>query len=405
MSYSELKTLFELLETKERVKNAIESIESDYVSIDEISSGDYFTHDESYYSHEYVMTGSGNAVHIDAACYCEGTGDYWEEKEMVTVYIYRTSYLYNRQYAENFPDWQEYRGDFYDLDALSYHNLVYVEDLEEIRDSDDVYYHESDGLFYSYKDDSCVYTRDYHNGSYKTLKFDGKSKYCIGYEIEKEDYGVLESISIDDFEEETGNLWRKEKDGSLDGDTGYELISPTFEFNIDKIFEHIECNDVLVRHINADKSTSCGGHIHLSEEGLSGEQLFDKVKGYMPLLYALYYGRVDKSYCKGKANDDLKCDNEKYQAVKIHSNRIEFRIISAVPNVSTLKWRSKLLMMMLQNPTHDVIKAYYNVDTKFTKILKQAYSDDKLVDLKERFVKFTRQFEGIDIKNNNNDKK
>jgi hypothetical protein len=135
----------------------------------------------------------------------------------------------------------------------------------------------------------------------------------------------------------------------------------------------------------------------LSENGLNGDELFEKVRGYTPLFYALYYGRVDKNYCKGKCNDDLRSDNEKYQAIKIHDNRVEFRIISAVPNVETLKWRTKLLMMILQHPTNDVIKAYYNVDTKFTKLLKQTYSDDKLSVLKDRFIKFTKQFEGLDI--------
>ena len=115
----------------------------------------------------------------------------------------------------------------------------------------------------------------------------------------------------------------------------------------------------------------------------------------------MYYGRVDQNYCKGKSNRDLAYENEKYQAIKIHHDRIEFRIISAVPSVATLKWRTKLLMMILKNPTDDIIRAYYNVDTKFTKLLKQTYSDEKLLVLKERFVKFTMQFEGLDIKDNN----
>jgi hypothetical protein len=136
----------------------------------------------------------------------------------------------------------------------------------------------------------------------------------------------------------------------------------------------------------------------LSEEGLSGNELFEKIKGYTPLFYALYYGRVDKNYCRGKKNDDLQNENEKYQAIKIHHDRVEFRIISAVPSVNTLKWRSKLLMMAIQNPTDDVIKAYYNVDTKFTKLLQQVYSNDKLQDLKHRFINYTQQFEGLDIK-------
>jgi hypothetical protein len=193
-------------------------------------------------------------------------------------------------------------------------------------------------------------------------------------------------------------LWRKERDGSLDDNAGYELISPTFEFDIDKIFEYIESNNVLLDHINAKYSTSCGGHINLSEKDLSGEQLFDKIKGYTPLLYALYHGRVDKNYCKGKNNQDLKYENDKYQAIKIHNNRVEFRIISAVPNVTTLKWRCKLIMMILQHPTDDVIKAYYNVDTKFTKLLSQVYSPEKLIELKEIFIKFTKQFENLNIK-------
>ena len=212
----------------------------------------------------------------------------------------------------------------------------------------------------------------------------------------------MESINIQDFEEKTEYKWRKERDGSLCDESGYELISPAFELNIDKIFEHIESNEILVNHINATISPRCGGHIHLSERGVSGEQLFEKIKGYTPLFYALYYGRVNKQYCKGKNNEDLRNENEKYQAIKIHHDRVEFRIISAVPNVNTLKWRTKLLMMILQNQTDDIIRAYYNVDTKFTKLLKQTYSDDKLLILKQRFIDFTIQFEGLDI--NNKDK-
>ena len=55
------------------------------------------------------------------------------------------------------------------------------------------------------------------------------------------------------------------------------------------------------------------------------------------------------------------------------------------------------MMMILKNPTNDVIKAYFNVDTKFTKLLKETYSDDKLLELKQRFINFTREFENINI--------
>lgn len=400
MGFTDLKVLYEVFNSdREKIEIAIKSIDNDYATIEELSAGQCFRCGSYYYSEDnYVINANGYVLERDEAYWCDGNDEYYEEEDMVTVYQHRSNSLYSRQYAENCSDWHEYGSCFYDNDALSYHDLVYVEDVGEIWNDCDAYYHEDDGCYYSYREERAEYTRGYHDGSYKSMDFDGKSKYKIGYEIEKEDEEVLQSININDFEDETNGYWRKERDGSLNDDCGYELISPTFEFNIDKIFEHIEGNSTLVEHINAEISTRCGGHIHLSEKGLSGEQLFEKVKGYTPLFYALYYGRVDKTYCKGKANVDLQNENEKYQAIKIHSDRIEFRIISAAPNVKTLKWRTKLLMMILQNPTHDIIKAYYNVDTKFTKLLKQTYSDEKLIDLKERFIKFTKQFEGLDIK-------
>jgi len=401
MRLSVLRTLYEVFnDDREKVQRAISSLENGDVSIQEIESGEYFSHEDGYYSCEdYVTTENGDVLHRDDAFYCNGYEEYYHEDDMVTVYEDGDTNYYSRQWIENrTDDYAFYEGEWYDNSAQQRYCLVWAQDMNQLIHEDCAYYHDGDG-WYSYEpDETEEYVRGYHNGSYQSINFDNKSKYRIGYEIEKEDSEVLESINIQDFESNTDYKWRKEKDGSLDDDSGYELISPTFEFNIDKIFEHIESNDVLVEHINAKYSTSCGGHIHLSEKNLNGEQLFEKIKGYTPLLYALYYGRVDKNFCKGKANKDLAYENEKYQAIKIHHDRVEFRIISAVINVKTLKWRTKLLMMILQNPTHDVIRAYYNVDTKFTKLLKQTYTDSKLVDLKERFIKFTKQFEGIDIK-------
>lgn len=399
MTLTELKQLFELFRNnRQHVANALQSIEEDLVTFEQLIEREYFAEEDKFYSsEEYVRLYDGEVCHRDSACWCEGMEEYFDEgEEFVKVYEGRSECYYSLRYVQNRGEYSFYDGAYYDDYAMDRHGLVYIEDLSEIGSQDDCYYHEDRG-WYSYPDNSECYTRGYHNGSYQSVSFDNKSKYKIGYEIEKEDTDILESIEIDEFEDKTDYKWRKEKDGSLDESMGYELISPSFEFNIDKIFEHIESNNILLDHINAKYSTSCGGHIHLSENGVRGEELFDKVKGYTPLFYALYHGRVNKNYCKGKNNSDLKNENEKYQAIKIHHDRIEFRIISAVPNVTTLKWRSKLLMMILQHPTDDVMKAYYNVDTKFTKLLSQVYSDDKLSALKDRFITYTEQFENLTI--------
>ena len=402
MTLTELKELYQLFDgNREKVEEAIASINRFNITFEELIEEEYLYEDNLFYSsNDYVDAVNYGVTPMDDAHYCEGNEDWYILGDTSEVRINRGRVVrYSDNYIRN-NDFTRFQGVWYDDDGLEYHDIVWVEDIGEYRYEcdDDIYYDDDNSCYYSVKEEE--YVRGYHNGSYQSIKFDDKSKYSIGYEIEKEDQSVRNSIDINDFEQETDGKWRKERDGSLCDDSGYELISPTFELNIDKIFEHIESNEQLVAHINAEHSHSCGGHIHLSEKGLNGNELFTKIKGYTPLFYALYYGRVNKSYAKGKSNRDLENENEKYQAIKIHHDRVEFRIISAVPNVSTLKWRTKLLMMILQHPTNDIMKAYYNVDTKFTKLLKQVYSDDKLAEVKQRFVNFTREFENLEIKNN-----
>ena len=398
MTLTELKDLYAHFDDdRTKVENAIRSIESGYICLEEIINDEYLFDGENYYSTEdYAQTRDGDIISMDVAWYCEGLDDWVHYEDTSICYEGSNETRYSDVYLRRNTDYIRFDGDYYDDCAMERHEIVWCEDIEEYRYSDDAYWCDDNSCWYADKPQE-EFIRGYHNGSYQSINFDGKSKYKIGYEIEKEDETVRNSIVIDDFEKMTDNKWRKERDGSLCDDAGYELISPTFELNVKKIFEHIESNEQLVAHINAGISYSCGGHIHLSENGLNGNELFDKIKGYTPLFYALYYGRVNKSYAKGKSNRDLENENEKYQAIKIHHDRVEFRIISAVPNVKTLKWRTNLLMMILKHPTDDVIKAYYNVDTKFTKLLKETYTDEKLIELKERFVKFTREFENINI--------
>jgi hypothetical protein len=138
----------------------------------------------------------------------------------------------------------------------------------------------------------------------------------------------------------------------------------------------------------------------VSESEKSGAELFDEVKGYTPLFYALYHKRVDKNYCKGKKNSDLKEENDKYQAIKIHSNRIEFRIVSAVPNLNTLIWRARLIEFILNNKTDNVKEAFFKANTSPLKELLQEMYPDNYDVLINRLVKFTLQFENINVNEN-----
>jgi hypothetical protein len=380
-----------------KLRVALMCIEKDLCTREEFIDGRVIIDRNGWYYSEddYIQLHNGEVVYSEYATYCEHYEEYYPSDDCRTVNIGRDTEIWSESAIRN-SDLIYYDCEYYDECAADRHGIVYIEDEGEYGHQDDAYWNEDDGCYYSYS--KTRYVRDYHSGSYKELNFNNFSDYKIGFEIEKEDEMVKESICINDFEENTDYKWRKERDGSLDNDSGFELISPTFEFDIDKIFEHIEDHDDLVRHINADYGKNCGGHIHLSHINLEGKEMFDLVCGYTPLLYSLYHGRVDKNYSKGKSNKDLIDENEKYQAIKIWGNRVEFRIISAVPNVQTLKWRARLIDLITKYPTNDVRKAYYYIDTKFKPLLSEVYStDDKMSLLVNRIKANTLKFEHVDL--------
>lgn len=394
---SEVKEVFEKLTDFNDFEGLKKSLRNDDIKISEFLSGEYYHKDSLYYSYDYyTITMEGEIELIDDCNFCE----YFDEYTSGNAYLVHEGRA-ERYYSEkaiNNLDLYYYNGEYYDYDALDRNSLV-IMDNGEIENRDSVYYWESDEEYhYEPEEETEIFVRDYHNGGYKVLNFGKTSPFAIGFEIEKEDTEVKESINIDDFEQATGNLWRKEKDGSLDDESGYELISPTMELNVSEIEKHIRGNKVLVNHINASKSQSCGGHINVSEKGKTGEELFNSVKGFTPLFHALYSGRIGKNYSKGKSNERLLSENEKYQSIKIHENRIEYRIISAVSSVSNLIWRAKLIDFVMNNQTSDIKQAFFLINTTLKPLLAQVYNtNEKFEALMNKVVKYTLNYEDIEL--------
>lgn len=176
MRLSELKILYEVLdENRERIEYAIESIKEGLITIDDFENGEWFKYGTRFYGgDEYVQDYYGNVLERDNAFYCQGEDDWFSDEDAVTVYEHRSETTYSRRWAEGNSDLSMYRGDYYDSDALEYHDLVYVQDTGDICSNNNAYYHEEEGNWYSYPDDEETYVRGYHNGSYKSKSFDGK---------------------------------------------------------------------------------------------------------------------------------------------------------------------------------------------------------------------------------------
>lgn len=205
---------------------------------------------------------------------------------------------------------------------------------------------------------------DYH--SQKPRDTYSQSIYRIGVEIEKE---CMDGASHSHRAIYNKFGWVKERDGSLNGDCGYELVSPIYALNSPKLMRDArEIESQFPKIINGDFSESCGGHIHFSKRATGGQNLLEEVCGYLPLLYAIYKGRTKRNYSQAKTKDNIKHSEEKYQAVRILRDRIEFRIFPAVKNLTTLEWRIKLLRIIASNPTASPIKVVNDLCDKRTQL-------------------------------------
>jgi len=371
----------------------IESVNQNDFSVEAYMEERYFKNDGLFYDSDYwSVTLEDNLVHNDDADWCQ----YYDEptSDPQTVYIGRDRLTYSYKAVQR-TNLYFYDDEYYDDDALDRHDLVIMYD-GDIMPRDRAYYWDSDDEYHYEPEERDRYTRSYHNNTRQAkVIFSKVPQFFIGIEVEKEDRHVKESIGIDDFEN-TCLGYRKEDDGSLDDESGFEMVTPPYELKPNKIMEHIRSNPTLVEHFNADVSYSCGGHMNLSEEGLSGDELFAKLKGYTPLFHALYHKRIHNRWAKGKSNHDLQREKEKYQSIRIHDNRIEYRLISAVHNLDTLEWRLKLFELITKNPASCPKVAYFFFQTKLKRHIKKMYPNN-FEELNKRVIAMTYEYENINL--------
>lgn len=236
------------------------------------------------------------------------------------------------------------------------------------------------------------YNFSYHGSSPWDLSNGEKAR--IGFEVEKEDFDVKTEFIAYELQERTG--WGKENDSSLNPESGFELVSPIYPLH--ESLDYFQSEFLQVEElINASYSSSCGGHINYSNWDYSQEELLNRISGYIPLIYSLYEHRIGNTYCKAKSPDKLKQEREKYQAIRIKSNCLEFRIFPAVKNVKNLIWRLRLIQIMDLNQTSsakEVIRFMTDENHDLFKLLIEIFSLQKLIQKVNRVAYFSSNFDG-----------
>lgn len=435
-----------------RVKNAYREIVRGRVTVSELKSGDFYERENNGFSayfgkskyYQSFLEGHGfHYVEKSEAMFCPLSGQFWHADNFCSIYSYRLLTQFEKWAGpefENAPHIAETRGvyqyqiseystglfpggliDVFDYgtiptDEIDLFGVVFITDrnihviYDDYSENSEIYQHPN-GNYYSVpfgivcRPDEAV--ADYHSGAgnrnneaNKPVRFSRNSPILTGWEIEKEDFTVKCGITIQDFQRALPNF-RKERDGSLDGRDGFEFITPPLELSPKGIEKYLKARPVAVEHINANFSKKCGGHIHISRAGFTGRQLFDEIRGYLPLFYALFPGRADgqnSSYCKAKSAFDMISDRQKYQAVNILNDRIEIRIFGAVKNLENLIWRAGLLKKIFENPCADCSEMYYNRLPGLISHLKKVYRTPEMLEkLFRRIEKYSWKYESITI--------
>ncbi len=335
----------------------------------------------------YQMTNDG--IFVDPSnvpSYIRRIFDYVDGEVKETLGGFTFSYLHresNQLWTMNYINY---------LRDISSYDFLYVDDENEM-----VYTHESQIPF--------VDKFAYH--SKPRVSKVHKDGFTVGFEIEKEDSFGHDMVCANRLYMNT--RWVKERDGSLDDEIGYELVSPTYNLMRDDIFDDINASTELRQAIDGDYTTNCGGHIHIGHTELSGKAFFNEFSSWIPLFYSLYVRRINKEHCRIKKNEDIVNDNDHYQSVVIFDDHIELRIPSAVPSYATLTWRIELLRHMCSEISMSpmrIAQDMLNKKSKLYKILSRQYDEKGIMEKLRLYTFFANRlltFDGGKIKEENLD--
>ena len=138
---------------------------------------------------------------------------------------------------------------------------------------------------------------------------------------------------------------------------------------------------------------SCGGHITLSCKGLSGEELFNAVKPFMGVVYALFRKRLLNTYCNRNARLESNYDYSRYCTVLQKSNVIEIRLVSKFETTKQLMRRYELMYELLNFAVNNPNGKFSSFIKRVKPIISRMYegNEDKvneIISLSNSFKKY-----------------
>lgn len=281
---------------------------------------------------------------------------------------------------------------------------------------------------------------------------------CFGVEIEKQNSEYKQAEEAEEIVKraflEAGEIWIKERDGSLNSSSGYELKSPPKELtpNAADLLQFFAPVSYL---INADETSgspqNCGGHIHLSHPQYRPAQLYQYLLGCLPVLYALYIDRITENsttkneqirkgqttesprykfsggYCNPKPiSRETRHDaaylfaeknylgmnfegssDSRYNAISVNSSSgktLEFRLFPIIHDTATLVWRVQLIELFLRSyfrqSEQQIGRAILDPSSELNQHLSELYTPLGIVAVYRLFVVTARDLHSVPFRPN-----
>lgn len=221
-----------------------------------------------------------------------------------------------------------------------------------------------------------------------------ESRFTIGIEVEKT---ALHRSSVREYELFCGF----ERDGSC----GYEAVShilpllPAGQWRT-KVYDMFHKARYIIEDQYSPSDSTCGGHMTLGVDGMTGDELNTAVRKYAGIIYALFRYRLKNNFCNHNLRMHSAMSPElhvryhhKYQVALNKGNVLEFRVVSRFESVKQLMRRYELMHALVDvavNAPNATFKAFLK---HVTPIVRAMYAGDeaqvvKVLDLAVDFQKF-----------------
>ena len=218
---------------------------------------------------------------------------------------------------------------------------------------------------------------------------DAECKFGIGFEVEKTrlSRGAKRDLPL---------FAGYERDSSC----GYEGVSnilpllPAGKWR-NKVFSMMHDARKIIEDSYSPSDHRCGGHVTLSCEGMTGEELFNATRENLAIVFALFRKRLSNRYCNANPRMESNFQGTRYVAVQQKANVIEFRLVSRFQSVKQMMRRYELFYTIMDFSINNPNGSHASLLKKVRPIVKSMYNGDEaktdeILEIAKHFNKYIK---------------